>query len=293
MPPDRHPSRQRQRAEIPQDQLHSGQQLPVSGMLDGRLAEAVQGQRCAGRRVAVEQRDEAIERRHPSLARPQDSILERVRDPEQKVGDADLIARRFRQYRDRQRERAARLLQQVVNDGHSAKAKSPLAEHNPSGPPVCHEGSMGKGVTRPSVGEGASNATPPWRVDWFATLSRVDLRFNLRWRRCSTSVAMMIALVASGPSGRGGAALRAVQAAPSRSFRGGHSPDCAGRAARGRGGPLDRRRRDRQGQRGRGGQTGRRRRGGGARPGGGGRRAPVCFRAGSGRRTSGPGANYV
>ena len=113
---NRHPRGQRQRAEVAQDQLHSGNQLPVARMLDRRIAKAVEGQRLGGRRVTVEQLDEPIERGQPSLARPQDSILEGVRDPEQKVGDADLIARWFGQEGDRQREGPARLLQQVVND---------------------------------------------------------------------------------------------------------------------------------------------------------------------------------
>jgi TonB family protein len=54
---------------------------------------------------------------------------------------------------------------------------------------------MSAAVRRSSVDESASNAAPLWRVDWFATLSRVEARSNLRWRRSATSVAMMIALL--------------------------------------------------------------------------------------------------
>ena len=85
-------------------------------MLDGRLAQAIAGQPVGDGRILVQQLDEPTERLQPSLARPEHSILERVRDPEQQVGDADLIARWFRQERDGQRERPARLLQQVVDD---------------------------------------------------------------------------------------------------------------------------------------------------------------------------------
>src|SRR3954447_8475381 len=54
---------------------------------------------------------------------------------------------------------------------------------------------MGTEVRRPSVAEGVSNAAPLWRVDWFAALSRVEPRSDLRWRRSATSVALMIALL--------------------------------------------------------------------------------------------------
>ena len=50
-------------------------------------------------------------------------------------------------------------------------------------------------MRRPSVAEGASNAAPRWRVDWFAASSRVEPRSDPRWRRSATSVAMMIALL--------------------------------------------------------------------------------------------------
>ena len=137
-------------------------------------------------------------------------------------------------------------------------------------------------VSGSSVERGASNAAPPRPVESLRTFweLRVDPRSTFRWRRFSTSIAVMIALMQIPRAGA--AEPRAAPFKPPRlvHFVEAVLPTGAGRAARSRGRPFDRRRRDRQGRRGRGDQARGRRRGRGARPGGRRGRSSICFAPG-------------
>src|SRR6185312_1798 len=73
----------------------------------------------------LEQPDKLLERLQPQGRGPEDGVLEGVDDPEQQVGDPDLVAGRWRQVRDRQRERPAGLLEKTFDVGHAHIPSSP------------------------------------------------------------------------------------------------------------------------------------------------------------------------
>src|SRR5450756_369148 len=74
--------------------------------------------RFSGRGIA-EQADEVAKRADSRLWRKVRRVLERVRDPEQKIGYRDLPAGRLRQRRDREGERATCLLEEIEEVGHA------------------------------------------------------------------------------------------------------------------------------------------------------------------------------
>src|ERR1700693_1882971 len=113
-----------EREEGAEDEGAVSDQLAVSRVRRGVGREPLPGEPCRLRRRELgEKLLKFPEGFDPPPGRPMRGVLERVGDPEQKVGDHHLPSRRLRENRDRERERAARLLQKNFEVSHQTPSR--------------------------------------------------------------------------------------------------------------------------------------------------------------------------